>query len=415
MVKLEVRNFGPIANIILDIRKATVFIGPQGSGKSTIAKLVAAFSWLEKSLIRGSLEESACDANHFVRQVLAYIQLDHLVTQETELSWHGDYHFHYHEGKFSIEKAEDEPKPLAKILYIPAERSFISAISDIFSTRNLPSVLYELASDYATAINSISDEEYTIPVNGFTMKYDKESRIVWIGEGKKGYEVPLPRAASGLQSLLPLTLVHDHYQNVLDYRNNSGRMPFSVDQVEKIRKAMSSYRLSHVSDSDSQYKNILLAAGFSHFPEDAEARATSNRQLGQIVDRRLSAIIEEPEQNLFPLAQKEVVAHLFAGLSRHPGNRLLMTTHSPYILTSINNLIYAEKLKAKADKVAQIVPQKCWIDGNEVSAWYFSDGSCRSIMDDALDLIRAEEIDTCSALINDEFDRLTDIEYGKDE
>ena len=39
--KLIVKNFGPIQEAELDLKKVTVFIGPQGSGKSTLEKLVA--------------------------------------------------------------------------------------------------------------------------------------------------------------------------------------------------------------------------------------------------------------------------------------------------------------------------------------------------------------------------------------
>ncbi len=38
--KLTVRNFGPISNLDIIIRPMTLFIGTQGSGKSTIAKLL---------------------------------------------------------------------------------------------------------------------------------------------------------------------------------------------------------------------------------------------------------------------------------------------------------------------------------------------------------------------------------------
>ena len=38
--KLTVRNFGPISNLDITIRPMTLFIGTQGSGKSTIAKLL---------------------------------------------------------------------------------------------------------------------------------------------------------------------------------------------------------------------------------------------------------------------------------------------------------------------------------------------------------------------------------------
>ena len=40
MEKIIVRNFGPINELNIEIKKFTVFIGTQGSGKSTISKLL---------------------------------------------------------------------------------------------------------------------------------------------------------------------------------------------------------------------------------------------------------------------------------------------------------------------------------------------------------------------------------------
>ena len=38
--RLVVRNFGPITNLDIEIRRLTLFIGDQGSGKSTLSKLL---------------------------------------------------------------------------------------------------------------------------------------------------------------------------------------------------------------------------------------------------------------------------------------------------------------------------------------------------------------------------------------
>ena len=38
--RLIVRNFGPVNNLDIEIRPLTLFIGTQGSGKSTISKLL---------------------------------------------------------------------------------------------------------------------------------------------------------------------------------------------------------------------------------------------------------------------------------------------------------------------------------------------------------------------------------------
>ena len=50
---IRIRHFGPIAESgELDIKAVMVFCGQQGSGKSTIAKLISTCSWIEKALAR---------------------------------------------------------------------------------------------------------------------------------------------------------------------------------------------------------------------------------------------------------------------------------------------------------------------------------------------------------------------------
>ena len=41
--QLVVKNFGPIKDATVDFKRVTVFIGPTGGGKSTLAKLAAVF------------------------------------------------------------------------------------------------------------------------------------------------------------------------------------------------------------------------------------------------------------------------------------------------------------------------------------------------------------------------------------
>ena len=55
MSSIIIQNFGAIKehSAPVEIKKVTFFIGNQGSGKSTIAKLIATFMWIEKALVRG--------------------------------------------------------------------------------------------------------------------------------------------------------------------------------------------------------------------------------------------------------------------------------------------------------------------------------------------------------------------------
>ena len=52
MCTIKIQNLGPIKSVEFELNRINVITGPQCSGKSTIAKVVSACSWLEKDSIR---------------------------------------------------------------------------------------------------------------------------------------------------------------------------------------------------------------------------------------------------------------------------------------------------------------------------------------------------------------------------
>ena len=86
MVKLRIKNFGPIKEIYKDeyliINKVSVFIGEQGSGKSTIAKLFSTLSWLEKDFFRTPQNVSNFGREELV-QAIEYAKLRGVKTHLT--------------------------------------------------------------------------------------------------------------------------------------------------------------------------------------------------------------------------------------------------------------------------------------------------------------------------------------------
>ena len=75
MSRIKIKNFGPLKETVsamdgwIDIEKVTVFTGNQGSGKSTVAKLVSTFTWMEKVLTRGDFKEKEFTAAKFKNNV----------------------------------------------------------------------------------------------------------------------------------------------------------------------------------------------------------------------------------------------------------------------------------------------------------------------------------------------------------
>jgi len=116
--------------------------------------------------------------------------------------------------------------------------------------------------------------------------------------------------------------------------------------------------------------------------------------------------IEEPEAHLFPVSQKHIVS-IFGMLYNHNQDSVI-TTHSPYILTALNNLILGSdiKLQKGADAIKDIVDEEFCIHYDDVKAYTIQDGVLKSIMDDESRLIGVNIIDSVSDEFNDTFDTL---------
>ncbi len=95
-------------------------------------------------------------------------------------------------------------------------------------------------------------------------------------------------------------------------------------------------------------------------------------------------------------------------------NRILLTTHSPYSLTAINNLIYAYNVgQNHAEEVKEIIDKKYWLDPADVSAYrLMEDGTAKNILDEEMKFIEAGELDEISRNLNEIFDRIANIEYN---
>ena len=126
-------------------------------------------------------------------------------------------------------------------------------------------------------------------------------------------------------------------------------------------------------------------------------------------------IIEEPESHLFPDAQKHITELI--SLVKNGKNTVILTTHSPYVLGSINNLLYVKHIakESNIEKLEKIIPCDIWLDYYSMGAYYLKDGKMENICDDEYQDINHDVIDGASRTINDDYEKMVDIKFEEEE
>ena len=375
MSKLRIKNFGPIQEGCLEndgwleVKKVTVFIGNQGSGKSTVAKLISTLSWIEKAMVMGTLRHDELNThNRFLKQ-LAYQRIEKYAKPDTSIEYIGKaFSLSYMDGKFEAHKSKENGYLLPKIMYAPAERNFLSSVDRPDKLKNLPSTLYTFNDEFDAAKNLFASG-IELPINKVRFEYDKLNKLAHIVGENRNYELRLSEASSGFQSTVPLFLVTKYLSDSLSAEEDPSIKENSLEEQKKL---------------DKEIKAILNDPQLT--PEIRQA------YLRQLSAKRKRAcfinIVEEPEQNLFPSSQRSLLFELLFHTKRE-GNKLVMTTHSPYLINYLTLAVKAEMVKNNLEKedalnkLATIVPLQSALSGKDLVIYELDEeaGSIRGLPD----------------------------------
>jgi len=385
MSKIRIKNFGPIKEGLeenegwIDIKKVTVFIGNQGSGKSTVAKLISLFSWIEKALTRGDYDIKWFTENSkFKSTYCAYHRLENYFFDKdgrdnVEIAYEGEsFSMKYISGSFSIQEVKDQtkPYPLPQIMYVPAERNFISTVKSPQLLKLSSDSLIEFLTEFDNAKSNLNGT-LKLPINNTDLEYDQLTDIINIkGED---YRVRLTEASSGFQSLVPLYLVSMYLTNsVIKQVESDAKEPMSSDELKRFRKGVAD--IWSIPNLTEEQKRAAISALSSKFNKTAFIN-----------------IVEEPEQNLFPSSQRQILNSLLGFNDMSKGNKLILTTHSPYIINYLTLAIQghylvhekirkwnkkvkdADLLKKKLVALDKIVPIPTLVSSTDVTIYELED------------------------------------------
>ena len=400
---LTIKNFGPINDIRLELKKFNVVIGENATGKSTIAKVIAVCRYF--SYIAGNNPTTLSESSSPFFQGLSAWDLKEFLKKDTYINYEcNDYSFKVERKKaFYTVKDKDD-----SINFTTDNESWV--ITPKGKSTRFNNLLNELKKIQTINIDQINDPglNWTIPTsfyqndvaavldNPFYLPTERGLQSIFsLGKNSIQYI-----ADSLFNQLANLDLVARNFKNEtliepldISYKNIDGRGYIKKSSEEEF------YSLNNGASGYQSTIPIVLVV--KYYNESRKKKKTF--------------LIEEAELNLFPKAQKELVDYLVAN-TVNLGSQVLLTTHSPYILTALNNLMYAYEVgKTYHDKVEREIKAKYWLNSEDISVYSLtSEGTCEDILDREEKLIKAEKIDEVSGFLNEQFDALLNIELVKE-
>ncbi|MBP1631125.1 MAG: hypothetical protein H6Q15_2018 [Bacteroidetes bacterium] len=376
--RLIIKNVGPISSIEIELNKVNVFIGEQGSGKSTIAKLISYCTWVEKKIALDYGTEYFETENTFIDSLTTFHKLDGYFNENSFFRFESEileFEYYHNIGKPEIKIKDLNLYKRKKISYIPSERNIVASIPNWFEVKLPDNNIRSFMSDWENARKTHTKENPLEVLNfGFNYHYDESIKgdIITYNNGE---QFALTNVASGFQAIVPLLVVVEYVTKWI-YRNEENDSVVNLSKHKKIS--------SKVVSKDLEMKNILEEMRLVSLPKD-ESRA---KEMVSFITNRLDEldnfvtanfiktnsthlIIEEPEQNLFPQTQRDLLYSLIGNVVNNEKDICLtLTTHSPYILYAINNCLMGGLVKDIVnEKDKEIASSNSWIDTKLVSIW----------------------------------------------
>lgn len=430
--RLVIKNFGPISKATLDIKDMMVFIGPQSSGKSTLAKLIT---------ILNDFNFKQDDSITLFSELEKY-NIGSYLKKSTKIEFR-TFFFSY-----SYEKGKEN-----KIDF----ESYYSSISERYSKANelkYKKILINLMlisividdkvsllkkglnnNDYFGLINKDFKLDYNKPesftlniLEAYNLKLNKDSlENLFITVSKV---FPFIRPIDSMYVPAERTILPLISSNLAGLINNKIQLPnhiiLATQEFEKAIQRINTIDLSIIGNL--RYKKTTDGTFIYHNRnqkvnlKEASSGVQSILPILLLIESslndknyiNLNYVVEEPELNLYPEAQYKLTKYLVKNCLEIEDNlktkNLIITTHSPYVLASVNNLLLADvKGKINEELASDIVEKGSWINPDKFNAYEVKNGTVKQIFNKKTGLIEETIIDDVSEDILDDFKDLASI------
>lgn len=382
MQKIIVKDFGPINNVEIEIGKITLLIGEQATGKSTISQLIYFFKSLKEDFF-----------------TLLYNRTGHVGSEKKlqddffaviRKKFYNFFGSTKHIGNFSIKYFYSNSKTITLSLFnnkslkcdfdntffrsvIFESEKLVNAINQTSNHKNAYDLIAEeqskskFISRLASLVNNHFEDEKTslyipagrIATTNYAEYFDKDVNddVTLEKENSKNSDEKIQNVG--------LILISDFLKKVSNINKRFRDKDFStliqeeyqifksINKNEKERLELFNNHINEILKGD--YKNdkygeklYLNKTEYVYLKNASSGQQESIRILQDLFlillnKEKVFRVIEEPEAHLFPLAQKKLI-ELIALVANNTDSEFIVTTHSPYVLSVFNNLLFASRI-----------------------------------------------------------------------
>lgn len=426
MQKIKIFRLGPIKDCEVDISNFMILTGPQASGKSTLAKSIFFFKNVKNILFEQIKRKHLMNAVSDVismsceKRMLREIRAIFLQTFGTTWCMDNEMKLQYFYGDEKWIKISLKPDPLRpNYIWIdmsPDIKRFLNNIEN-----------YKEKEEWGLREQSLRNT-----IDSF---FEDEMEIVYIPAGRSLitlFSDQLNYVYGSMDDMQKRNLdycTQNYLERILRLKTvfTSSYTQMIMNQIQLTDKRMERAFLEEMvvlmqQILKGEYVNVrgeerLQVSGERYVK--INFASSGQQEVVWILNvlfyyllnqKKAYFIIEEPESHLFPDAQKKIAQ--FISAAKKGGNKVLVTTHSPYILGEMNNLLYANRISKSVDraKLKKIIKENQWIEFEQFAAYYLEAGKASNCVDDEFQSIENEIIDGASDDINKEFSEMLSLE-----
>lgn len=421
--KLIVKNFGPLKDIEIEVRGMVTFIGAQASGKSTLAKLLSIFEDenfrreeninFEEELKKYNILSYLNPKSEIIYQRM-YFPLIYIFQYKNSKSTKLDYREKLKSDFNEFAKSKKDGEINAKDSF----KSFMKILQadDLFFFEKRNNEFLKIKKELNEYLNDdLLHKSKNVKVIDLLNFYEKLLAKYDVFVLFDSLYIPTERSFLHLIAENTLGLINNNVQ-IPKHLLNSGQ------DYEKALQTIKELPLN-IIDKKIKYKREGKTSFIYHNENEKVDLLESASGLQSVIpvlllveyakslkdEYNFNFVVEEPELNLYPKAQHELIKYLIANCLFDRKN-LILTTHSPFVLASLNNLLLAfDKGQSKPKEVSKIIKKESWLNPKNFIAYQLKNGKAYKIMDDKLGQIKENMIDKISDEFSNEFDKLLDL------